>query len=146
MKSSSKSSSSSNGRSGHRSSADGSDSHDEIPRSHLAKAPKGADDRDQADLDKVRDLLFGRQSQQHSQDIEAQSERLAALEANFTERLSALDTQFSKQLRNAEQELRSELQAEVAAIVARLDEQGTRKVERSDLRSMLSDLATRIGD
>ena len=103
-------------------------------------------DRDSADLEKVRDLLFGSQAKQHERDLQLQAERLEQLESRLSDRLGAMEKEFATKVRDIEATLRDELQFEVAAIVARLDEQGSNKVERSDLRSMLSDLANRIGE
>jgi flagellar biosynthesis regulator FlaF len=147
MKSTSQSSSSSNGRNGHRSGTEASSGNQETKRSRAASEGRtSSGDRDQADLDKVRDLLFGSQAKQHEQQIEAQSSRLAQLEASFAQSLAALEDQFSKQLRASEASLRDEMQSELQSILTRIDEQGTNKVERADLRSMLSDLASRLGD
>lgn len=105
-------------------------------------APVPPRDRDSADLQKVRDLLFGSQTQE----LEAQAQRLEQLEERFAERLGSLEEDFARRLKASEAGIRDEMRSEVAAIAARLDEHGSRKVERSDLRSMLSDLANRIGD
>ena len=108
--------------------------------------PRLMADRDSADLEKVRDLLFGSQAKQHERDLQQQAERLEQLESRLSDRLGAMEKEFATKVRDIEATLRDELQFEVAAIVARLDEQGSNKVERSDLRSMLSDLANRIGE
>ena len=147
MKSSSKSNAngtpagSSNGRNGASNGQSGSKSTGDTP---VRFGRIENDDSD--DLQKVRDLLFGSQSKQHEQDLQAQSTRMGQVEAQFLERLGTMEEQFTSRLKSIEASIREELQTEVTAILARLDDHGTRKVERSDLRSMLSDLANRIGD
>jgi hypothetical protein len=87
-------------------------------------------DSDATELQRVRDLLFGATSR-------AQSSRVDSVEAALTNRLEALEVSFGERLKAAEAQVREDF---------RLDEHGTRKVERADLRSMLADLADRIGD
>lgn len=96
-------------------------------------------DSDATELQRVRDLLFGATSR-------AQSNRVDSVEAALTNRLEALEVSFDERLKAAEAQVREDFRSEVAKLTSRLDEHGTRKVERADLRSMLADLADRIGD
>lgn len=91
------------------------------------------------DLQRVRDLLFGATSRAHAA-------RLGAVESELADRLTALEKDFQQRLKDVEAQVRADFRADLAALTARLDEHGTRKVERADLRSMLADLAERIGD
>ncbi|QDV07095.1 hypothetical protein Poly30_26140 [Planctomycetes bacterium Poly30] len=95
-------------------------------------------DSDAKDLQRVRDLLFGATSKAHAS-------RLDSVESALSARLTELEKDFQQRLQNVESQVRADFRAEVTALTARLDEHGTRKVERADLRSMLADLADRIG-
>ncbi len=96
-------------------------------------------DQDAKDLRKVRDLLFGATAQAHV-------DRMDAAEKAMAERMETMEREFQERLDTMEASVRADLKSEVASLVSRLDDHGTRKVERADLRSMLADLADRIGD
>lgn len=94
---------------------------------------------DSQTLHRVRDLLFGEAST-------ALNQRVENLENSVMQRLASMEREFEERVKAAEVELRTELKAEVTALAAKLDDQHDRKVERADLRSLLSDLAERVGE
>ena len=96
-------------------------------------------------IDRVRDLLFGEARR-------AQEDRTAALEAYVASEIGRVTSAFEARLERVKAEaaseregLRADFKGEVAALRDRLDGHGRDKVERADLRSLLTDLADRVG-
>ena len=103
----------------------------------------------EATLARVRDLLFG-------EAVRAQESRTAALEAQarsevdrvekaLQARLKRLEDDFEKRVDAMRKEMSDRVTNEVARLEKQLDRHGADKVERADLRGLLSDLADRIG-
>ncbi|MEM8713937.1 MAG: hypothetical protein AAGG01_23580 [Planctomycetota bacterium] len=106
--------------------------------SESASTPDSHSSADAQTLHRVRELLFGEASS-------ALNQRVENLENSVMQRLASMEREFEERVKSAEVELRSEFRAEVTALAAKLDDQQDRKVERADLRSLLSDLADRVG-
>lgn len=100
-------------------------------------------------LARVRELLFG-------EAVKAQESRTAALEARaradvervekaLQSRLKALEDDFEERVEAMREEMSERVTKEVRRLEEQLERHGTDKVERADLRGLLSDLADRIG-
>lgn len=93
----------------------------------------GVDLETPAGLEKVREILFGanlREVDARLRDLDAEGVRsLEVLRDEVRERLDALDRRLDEH---------------VAAIHARLDEQGSEKIDRGQLAGFLQELAQRL--
>lgn len=98
-----------------------------------------------ATLHRVRDLLFG-------ETVRAQENKTAALETLVASEVARVTSIFEARLEGMKSDLKAEMEAhrkevrgELDEARRRLDGQGRDKVERADLRALLSDLADRVG-
>lgn len=122
----------------------------------LDEAPGG----DAETLHRIRDLLFGKATQDHAERVDSLEETLTAglgeVEQRFQAGLDAavagaesaraeMKTAFEAEVGVLRLELAA-TQAELRAAQGALDTQARGKVERSDFAAMLGELAKRVGD